>query len=128
MNRTYSLFVTDDELLASPYVRRFNYLHDLTLHLGQTEDVNFLLQVSLSAQQRKQLRVSYDHASLELCSVTVISYERQTLVTARIIPKELGTIRIGFTYPEERERHTKRWLGARNLLRPKHVFRPRPIS
>jgi hypothetical protein len=127
MNRSYSLFVTDDELLSSPYVRRFNYLHDLTLHLGKKETVNFLLQTSLSNYQQKHLKLSYDSSSVEVHSVATISYQRQTLITVSLTPRELGTIRIGFTYPEERPAPAKTWLrGRKNALRPKYAFRPRP--
>lgn len=123
MNRTYSVFVTDDELLASPYIRRFNYLHDLTLNLGQAEDINFLLQHPLSKHQRKQLQVQYDQTAITVQSTIVVPYNKQTLVTLRVIPKELGTIRIGLSYPESRLKRAHPLLHRRNLLWPRNRTR-----
>lgn len=100
MKRTYTLFVTNDELLASPYVRRFNFLYDLTLHLGQTEEVNFLLQEPLTKKQQDGLQLSYDTMSLDISRLKIIPFRYQTLITAHIVPKEIGTVRVEFSYPQ----------------------------
>lgn len=113
MKRTYTLFVTDDELLASPYVRRFNFLHDITLHLGQKEEVNFLLQEALGPHQRHALKVEYDTVSLELQHLKVLPFKYQTLITANITPKELGSIRITFSYPHHVSRMHRSLTTAR---------------
>ena len=108
MIRFYSLFVTDDELLASPYVRRFNVFHDLTLHRGKTEEVNFLLQAPIDAKQYKRLSVIYDPLALTLHKVEVKSFPHQTLLTAKLTPKEIGSIRIGFAFPQSEHLHQDR--------------------
>jgi hypothetical protein len=108
MIRFYSLFVTDDELLASPYVRRFNVFHDLTLHRGKTETVTFLLQTSLTDKQHDQLNVIYDPLQLSVEEVEVKPYQHQTLITVKITPKELGSIRLGFAFPQSEQLHRAR--------------------
>lgn len=108
MIRFYSLFVTDDNLLASPFVKRFNVFHDLTLHRGATETVNFLLQTPISAEQQERLSIIYDPHSLELQSVEVKSFKHQSLITATVVPKELGSLRIGFAFPQTEPLHQAR--------------------
>lgn len=100
MQRSYTLFVTHDELLASQSIGRFKYLYDLTLRLGSRETVNFLLQERLSERQRESLEVTFDPFEIELASIRVTPYHHQTLVTVELQPKELGTIRLRFTYPD----------------------------
>ncbi|MCB9816734.1 hypothetical protein H6786_05035 [Candidatus Nomurabacteria bacterium] len=108
MIRFYSLFVTDDELLASPYIRRFNVFHDLTLHRGETETVTFLLQTALTEKQFEKLQVIFDPAQLELKKIDLKSYKHQTLVTASVVPKEVGSVRIGFAFPQTEKLHQAR--------------------
>ena len=105
MIRFYSLFVTDDELLASPYVRRFNVLHDLTLNRGKTETVNFLLQTTITPEQIKELKVIYDPLSIDISNIDVRPFKHQTLVTVDLAPKELGSVRIGFSVPQSKPLH-----------------------
>lgn len=108
MIRFYSLFVTDDELLASPYVRRFNVFHDLTLHRGKAETVTFLLQTTISPKQHEHLNVIFDPVQLSIQKVDVKPFEHQTLITVELIPKELGSIRIGFAFPQSEQLHNAR--------------------
>lgn len=108
MIRFYSIFVTDDTLLASPYVRRFNLFHDLTLHLGIPETVNFLLQAPLTPQQLSQLNVLFDPNQLTIVQIDVKSFKYQSLITAVVIPKELGSVRIGFAFPQTKQLHQDR--------------------
>lgn len=105
MIRFYSLFVTDDNLLASPYVRRFNFFHDLTLHRGTSETVNFLLQYPLTENQIKHLNIIYDPHTLNIEHIDVKSYSHQSLLTVTLTPKELGSIRIGFAMPQDELLH-----------------------
>lgn len=105
MIRFYSLFVTDDELLASPYVRRFNVFHDLTLNRGKTETVNFLLQTTITPEQNKRLNVIYDPLTLNISKVVIKTFTHQTLITVTLTPKELGSIRIGFSVPQSEPLH-----------------------
>lgn len=100
MTRFYSLFVTSDEQLASPYIRRFSTLHDISLRLGTVEKVHFLLQTKISPAQKKKLEIIYDESQLTLHQVQVDVFHHQTLITAHMTPKELGVLRVGFTYPE----------------------------
>ncbi len=100
MIRFYSLFVTDDTLLASPYIRRFNLLYDLILHRGQSEIVNFLLQTDLTPKQIENLSIVYDPLTIDLQKVDVQPYKHQTLLTVKLVPKELGSVRIGFSHPQ----------------------------
>lgn len=108
MIRFYSLFVTDDELLASPYVRRFNVFHDLTLHRGKTETVTFLLQTTISPKQHEKLNIIFDPLQLSIEGIDVKPFEHQTLITVDLIPKELGSIRIGFAFPQSQPLHQAR--------------------
>lgn len=115
MIRFYSLFVTDDNLLASPYVRRFNVFHDLTLHRGATETVNFLLQSPLTEKQEEQLNLIFDPHALEILDVEVKSFKHQSLITATVIPKEIGSIKLGFAFPQTEPLHQHR---LRNIHSP----------
>ncbi|MCB9812066.1 hypothetical protein H6778_00185 [Candidatus Nomurabacteria bacterium] len=108
MIRFYSLFVTDDDLLASPYVRRFNVFHDLTLHRGVTETVNFLLQAPLTPEQYDKLNIIFDPHALTVQKVEMKSYKHQSLLTVTLIPKELGSLRIGFAFPQTEYLHRDR--------------------
>lgn len=108
MIRFYSLFVTDDNLLASPYVRRFNVFHDLTLHRGATETINFLLQTPITTEQFKHLNVIYDPLTLSLQKIEVRPYKHQSLITVTVIPKELGSVKIGFAFPQTEPLHQTR--------------------
>lgn len=105
MIRFYSLFVTDDELLASPYIRRFNVFHDLTLNRGKTETVNFLLQTTITPKQNELLNVIYDPLTLSILNVDVKTFNHQTLITVTLTPKELGSVRIGFSVPQSETLH-----------------------
>jgi hypothetical protein len=108
MIRFYSLFVTDDNLLASPYVRRFNVFHDLTLHRGVTETVNFLLQSPLTEEQYKQLNIIYDPHTVSVEHVDVRTFKHQSLITVTLVPKELGSIKVGFAFPQTDNLHHAR--------------------
>jgi len=99
MIRFYSLFITDDQLLASPYIRRFNKLHDITLNLRKKEIVNFLLQTKLNPEQKKQLHVIYDPMEIAISKIDIKTFEHQTLLSVSLTPKELGSVRIGFSIP-----------------------------
>jgi len=105
MIRFYSLFVIDNDLLASPFVRRFNVFHDLTLHRGATETVNFLLQQPLTPEQYEKLNVIYDPHTMLIKKVEVKSFKHQSLITVTLTPKELGSIRIGFAFPQTEYLH-----------------------
>ena len=117
MIRFYSMFVTDDDLLASPYVRRFNVFHDLTLHRGVTETVNFLLQSPLHKDQYDKLNVIFDPHTLDIQDVSVKSYKHQSLVTVSVIPKELGSVRIGFAFPQNEPLHQARMRKLHSPLK-----------
>lgn len=108
MIRFYSLFVTDDNLLASPYVRRFNVFHDITLHRGVTEKVNFLLQTPLSAKQTKNLNVIFDPNQIIIKEIDVKTFKHQSLIVATIIPKKAGSIKLGFAFPQTEHLHNNR--------------------
>ncbi len=105
MIRFYSLFVTDDDLLASPYVRRFNVFHDITLHRGATETISFLLQTPLSEEQYKNLNVIYDPLTIYIKEVEVKSFKHQSLITMTLSPKEIGSVRLGFAFPQNEYLH-----------------------
>ena len=108
MIRFYSMFVTNDELLVSPYVRDFNVAHDITVHCGKTEVINFLLQTTLTKQEYQKLNVLYDPLAITLKKIDVKSYHHETLVTVELIPKELGVLKIGFAVPQTKALHRDR--------------------
>lgn len=108
MIRFYSFFVVDDNLLASPYVRRFNVFHDITLHRGATETVNFLLQYPLTPKQFEKLNVIYDPLSVTIENVAVKTFKHQSLLTVTLVPKELGSVRVGFAFPQTEDLHQTR--------------------
>lgn len=108
MIRFYSLFVTDDNLLASPYVRRFNVFHDLTLHRGVKETVNFLLQSPLTEDQYERLNIIFDPHTLSVDHVDVRTFKHQSLITVTLVPKELGSVKIGFAFPQTEHLHQAR--------------------
>lgn len=116
MIRFYSLFVTDDNLLASPFVRRFNVFHDLTLHRGATETVNFLLQTPLTPKEYDKLNIIFDPHVLTLERVEVKSFKHQSLITITLTPKELGSIKIGFAFPQTDSLHQARMQSLHSPL------------
>ena len=105
MIRFYSLFITDDDLLASPYVRRLNFFHDITLHRGATETVNFLLQTPLTSEQGKQLNIICDPTAVSILDVEVKAFRHQSLVTLTLVPREIGSIKIGLAFPQSAQLH-----------------------
>lgn len=115
MIRFYSLFVTDDNLLASPYVRRFNVFHDITLHRGITEKVNFLIQTPLTNKQHKDLSVIFDPSQITIEEIEVKTFKHQSLITATIIPKKAGSVKLGFAFPQTEHLHRDR---LRNFSSP----------
>ena len=108
MIRFYSMFVTDNELLVSPYVCDFNTSHDLTVHRGKTEVINFLLQTTLTENQYKKLSILYDPFSVTVNQIDVRSFHHETIITVELIPKEIGTVKIGFAVPQSVELHRDR--------------------
>lgn len=116
MIRFYSLFVVDNDLMASPYVRRFNVFHDITLHRGATETVNFLLQQPLTPEQYEKLNIIYDPHTLAIENVDVKSFKHQSLITVTLVPKELGSIRIGFAFPQTEYLHQARMKNIHSPL------------
>jgi hypothetical protein len=108
MIRFYSLFVTDDELLASPYIRQFNIFHSPTVHLGETERVTFLLQTTISPEQHEELNIIFDPLQINAQKIDVKTFEHQTLITVDLIPKEIGSIRLGFAFPQSDKLHQAR--------------------
>lgn len=130
MKRTYSFLVTDEHIPASPYVRRFDFLHDLTLQQDQEEEINFLLQEPLTPSQRKMLEVSYDSHALSVKQVKVIPFTHQTLITATIKPHTSGAVRVTFNYPDQVTKRLAPKLSVRHPLTsamgsPFSVLRPR---
>jgi hypothetical protein len=105
MIRFYSLFVNDEKVVPSPYSQRFNPFHDLTLRRGETETVNFLLQTSLTAEQYEKMNVLFDPEVLDVKQISVRSFSHQTLVTATLSPKQSGSLRIGFAFPQSPHLH-----------------------
>ena len=108
MIRFYSLFVVDDDLLASPYVRRFNVFHDITLHRGIPETVNFLLQAPLTKHQEEELNVIFDPHQLSILDVEVKNFKHQSLLTVTLVAKEVGSLRVGFAFPQTEPLHQTR--------------------
>lgn len=98
MIRYYSLFVTDDKLLTSPYINQSNISHDVVVHRGQVETVNFLLQTPLSKEQKDSLTVKHDSLALTVNNFKVKVFSHQTLVTVNLIAKEIGVTKIGFSF------------------------------
>jgi hypothetical protein len=105
MIRFYSLFVTDDDLLSSPYIQKFNLFHDITLQRGHEETVNFLLQTPLTPAQSNKLNIISDPQSLEIKDTEVKTYKHQSLISITLIPKEVGSARIGITFPQSESLH-----------------------
>ncbi len=108
MIRFYSLFVTDDELLASPYVRRLNFFHDITLRRGKKEVINFLLQTPLTTEQAKELNIICDPLSVNILDVEAKSFRHQSLVTVTLIAKEISSIKIGLAFPQSKKQHSEK--------------------
>jgi len=108
MIRFYSLFVTDDNLLSSPYLRKLNLFHDITVNRGEEEIVNFLLQAPLSTQQAKELNIIFDPLSVSVRGVEIKTYRHQSLVTVTLIPKEVGSHKIGLAFPQSNTAHREK--------------------
>ncbi|MCD5381231.1 MAG: hypothetical protein LR008_01500 [Candidatus Pacebacteria bacterium] len=100
MIRFYSLFVTDDKLLASPYISNFNTDHDLTIHRGKKETVTFLLQTPITEKQHLELKIIYDPLTLNISKAEIKPFQHQTLISLDINPKEVGVVKLGLEYPD----------------------------
>lgn len=103
MIRFYPLFVTDDKLLSSPYIKNFNHFHGTTLQRGQIETLNFLIQTHLSKEQCDNINIIYDQLNFNLDKVQVKSYKHETVISISILPKEIGSMKIGFEIPETKK-------------------------
>jgi hypothetical protein len=108
MIRFYSLFATDDNLLSSPYVRKLNLFHDITVSRGEEETVNFLLQVPLTKKQAEELNIIFDPLAINVTSVEIKTYKQQSLVTITLIPREVGSHKIGLAFPQSRTAHREK--------------------
>ena len=108
MIRFYSLFITDDDLLASPFIQKFNLFHDINLQRGSEETVNFLLQTPLTQTQCKKLNIISDPHSIDILETEVKSFRHQTLISIRLIPKEVGSARIGIAFPQSETLHDEK--------------------
>lgn len=113
MIRYYSLFVASDEMLQSPYVQRYRSVHDVTLHLSEVETVNFLLQTPITRAEADQLEVIFDPIVLSITKVELTHYEHQTVIAVTMIPKELGSHRIGFSHPVREQRGLPQYATTR---------------
>lgn len=119
MVRYYTFYVTDDKLLASPYVRRFNFLHDLTLQLNKPEEVRFLLQTPITPLQQSQLQLLHETSNFDITNIKVRSYKQQSIITATFTPKELGIVRVGISFPSEKRASPK--MSPSALSRKLHL-------
>lgn len=115
MIRFYSIFVATEDLMSSPFIHDFSSQHDLTLRRGQPEIVNFLLQQRMDDSMRDQIYVAYEPASLELRSVDVALFPKQTLLTAHITPLEIGSHKIGFSFPVGEDENSITRLSEKNI-------------
>jgi hypothetical protein len=71
------------------------------------EKVNFLLQTSLTKKQSRDLNIIYDPLALKVTDVETKSFKHQTLVTVTLIPKEVGSMKIGLAYPQSKKLHDR---------------------
>jgi hypothetical protein len=108
MIRFYSLFATDDKLLSSPYVRKLNLFHDIAVNRGEEEIVNFLLQAPLTPKQAKGLNIIFDPLSINVTNVEIKTYRHQSLVTTTLIPREVGSHKIGLAFPQSKTAHREK--------------------
>ncbi len=99
MLRTYSIFATNQELLASPYVRALSRAHDVTLRVGEEEVINFLVQQRLSVEDEGQVYLLYDPQTLDCLTVHIERFAKQTLITLRMIAREMGSLKLGLSVP-----------------------------
>mgnify|MGYP001181472543 CR=1 FL=1 len=131
MIRFYSLFVTDNNLLASPFVGRLNLFHDLTLHLDREESVNFLLQTRLTTEQCSELNIIFDPLSVKVSNVETKQFRHQTLVTVTLIPREIGSLKLGLAFPQSKEAHAEKMgnLPSTLVSTPcRHIHQPNYLS
>ena len=108
MIRFYSMFVTDSNILSSPYIRKLNLFHDISVDRGQEETINFLLQTSLTKDQAKELNVIFDPLAINITDVKVKAYKHQSLVTITLIPREVGSHKIGLAFPQSKVAHREK--------------------
>jgi len=108
MIRFYSLFVADDNLISSPYVRKLNLFHDITVNRGEEETVNFLLQTPLTKNQAQDLKIIFDPLTVNVTDVGIKTYRHQSLVTITLIPREVGSHKIGLAFPQSKLAHQEK--------------------
>ena len=108
MIRFYSLFATDDNLLSSPYIRKLNLCHDITVNRGEEETVNFLLQTPLTKKQAEELNIIFDPLAVNVTDVEIKTFKQQSLVTINLIPREVGSHKIGLAFPQSKVAHLEK--------------------
>ncbi len=111
MIRTYSILSTDRELLTSPYVHEIKKKFDIVLTINEPQVVNFLLQFPIDKTDVGGVRAVYNRSELELSDFHTESFKYQTIISATIKPKEIGSLEISLTVPH-RHSPSKSWLYA----------------
>ena len=111
MIRTYSILSTNGELQTSPYVNKMQRHFDILLSVNKPQIVNFLFQFPVDYSDGARLRAVYDRDVLKVGELMVDRFKHQTLVSAKLTAKEVGSMEISFTIPY-RSRTSKNSLGA----------------
>lgn len=101
MIRTYSILSTNGELQSSPYIKQLQQKYDLVLTTNRSQVVNFLFQIPISRSEAHQIYAMFDEQSLSVGNIYVDCFSNQTLVSANITPKEIGTMKISFVIPSQ---------------------------
>ena len=88
---TYSVLVTDEELLISPEINELRRAYDITLGVNQPTITNFLLQHPLSEEEAQYVHMIYDRDTLETDRLYIERYTKQSLFSVELTAKELGS-------------------------------------
>lgn len=101
MIRTYSILSTNGELQTSPYIKELQKKYDLVLDVNDTKIVNFLFQMPISRTEAHQVYAMFDEDSIIVDDIYVDCFSNQTLISAKMTPKEIGTMKISFVVPSK---------------------------
>lgn len=99
MIRTYTILSTHTEMMTSPYINGLKRTFDIVLTANEAKVVNFLFQFPITKKETTYIKAMYDEEVIEICDVFIECYTNQTLVSAIIKSKDVGSFGFAFSIP-----------------------------
>lgn len=111
MIRTYTILSTNNEMMTSPYINGLKRTFDIALTANEPKVVNFLFQFPITADEAKNIEAIYDNEMIELSNLYIECFSNQTLASAIITAKDVGSFNFSFSMPFKEK--TSHWRTAR---------------